>query len=113
MTAARAPSGTAIDLAYMPACGALGHTAYWGTGPIVGAPSWTGAACALGTTGLASFDPGDPEPGGWVYFALVGQNATAEGSYGTAFDGLSGIERPEAVGAGACDLPQVLGGTCP
>ena len=113
LTAARAVAGTAVDLAYAPACGALSHAAFWGTGPIVGAPSWTGAACALGTTGLASFDPGDPEPGGWLYFALVGQNATAEGSYGTAFDGLSGIERPEAAGAGACDVPQVLGGTCP
>lgn len=113
MTAARAATGTAIELAYTPACGALDHAVYWGTGPIVSAPAWTGAACALGTTGLASIDPGDPGAGWLIYFVIVGQSATAEGSYGWEFDGTSGVERPEAVGVGACDRPQVLGGTCP
>jgi len=113
LTASRAATGTSITLAYTPACGAVDHAAYWGVGPIVGAPAWSGAACALGTTGLASIDPGDAGPDQLVYFTIVGQSATAEGSYGTASGGLSGIERPEAVGVGACDRPQVLGGTCP
>ena len=112
MTASRG-TGTAIDLLYTPACGALDHVVFWGTGPIVGAPAWTGAACGLGTTGAATFDPGDPGPGGFVYFVIVGQTASAEGSYGTAFDGTSAIERAEAVGVGTCDRPRLIGGTCP
>jgi len=113
MTAARAAAGTAVTLAYTPACGALDDAVYWGTGPIVGAPVWTGAACGLGTTGAASFDPGDPAPGELIYFVVVGQTASAEGSYGAGFDGASPVERPEAVGLGSCDRPRVIGGTCP
>ena len=113
MTASRAASGTSIDLSYTPACGALDDAVYWGAGPIAGAPDWTGAACSLGTTGAASFDPGEPAPGGWIYFVIVGQRTAVEGSYGTAFDGVLGTERAEAVGVGACDLPQTIGGACP
>jgi hypothetical protein len=109
MTASRAAAGTAVDLLYTPACGALDGAVYWGTGPITGAPAWTGAACGLGMSGAASFDPGDPAPGELIYFVLVGQNDTEEGSYGLGFDG----ERPEAVGVGTCERPQVLGGACP
>ena len=47
--------------------------------------------------------------GNTLYFVVVGQNATNEGSYGPGTAG----ERPEAVGIGACDKPQVLTGTCP
>jgi hypothetical protein len=55
------------------------------------------------------FDPGDPPLGGLLYFVIVGQNAANEGSYGPATSG----ERPEAVGVGVCDKPQILTGTCP
>jgi hypothetical protein len=113
LAASRASTGTAVGLAFAPACGTLDNVAYWGTGPIVGAPSWTHAACALGNTGQTSFDPGDPAPGELVYFVVVGQSAAAEGSFGTAFDGASALERPEAIGIGACDRPRVLNGTCP
>jgi hypothetical protein len=40
---------------------------------------------------------------------IVANDAVAEGSYGT--DG-AGAERPEAVGVGACDLPQALASRC-
>jgi hypothetical protein len=113
LTASRAGPGTRVDVAFGPACGALDHAVYWGTGPIVGAPSWAQSVCALGTTGQASFDPGDPAPGEFLYFVIVGQNAAEEGSYGTGHDGVSSIERPEALGIGACDKPQVPNGTCP
>jgi len=113
MTASRAESGSAIDLAYGPGCGALDNAVFWGSGPIAGSPAWTGAACAVGNTGEASFDPGDPSPGGFLYFVIVGQNGASEGSYGTGFDGVSEAERTEAVGIGACDKPQDLTGACP
>jgi hypothetical protein len=109
MTASRAPTGTAVELTYLPGCGTLDNAVYWGLGPIAGSVAWTSAACALGNTGLASFDPGDPAPNSFFYFVIVGQNATKEASYGTGTLG----ERPEAVGVGACDKPQDLTGTCP
>jgi Zinc carboxypeptidase len=109
MTASRSASGTAIDLTYAPGCGTLDHAAYWGTGPIAGALAWMSSACALSNTGQATFDPGDPDPGSFFYFVIVGQNAAKESSYGTDSSG----ERPEAIGVGACDEPQDLTGTCP
>jgi hypothetical protein len=109
MTASRAASGTAVDLSYAPGCGSIDNAVYWGTGPINGSVVWANAACAVGNTGLASFDPGDPPQDGLVYFVIVGQNGTKEGSYGTGTAG----ERPEAVGIGACDKPQDLSGNCP
>ena len=107
LTASRA-FGTAIDLAYSPGCGTTDDAVYWGTGPIPGAPSWSGVACAVGNTGHAVFDPGTVPPGTLLYFVIVGQNATREGSYGTGNAG----ERPEAVGLGPCDRAQDLSGTC-
>jgi hypothetical protein len=65
--------------------------------------------CGVGNTGLASFDPGTIAPGTLLYFVVVGQNATREGSYGLGTAG----ERAEAVGLGTCDLTQDLSGTCP
>lgn len=113
MVAARASSGTGVELEFGPACGALNAVAYWGSSPIVGAPSWSQAACALGNTGRASFDPGDPSPGEFFYFVLVGQSATKEGSYGQGRDGGGRPERPEAIAVGVCDKPQDLSGVCP
>jgi predicted deacylase len=108
-----AASGTGVDLAYTPACGALDNAVYWGSGPVLGALSWTEATCGLGNTGSAFFDPGDPSPGGFLYFVVVGQNDETEGSYGKSFDGASDSERPEAIGVGGCDRPQDLTGVCP
>jgi hypothetical protein len=109
MTASRAASGTAVELSYAPGCGTIDNAVYWGAGPIAGTVVWTNVACAVGNTGRASFDPGDPLPNGLLYFVIVGQSGTKEGSYGAGSAG----ERPEAVGIGACDKPQDLAGTCP
>lgn len=109
MIATKGP-GTTVALSYVPACGASDHVVYWGTGPIGGALSWTNSACGLGTTGSASFDPATPAAGNFFYFVIVGQDASHEGSYGQSS---GGAEEPEAVGVGACDQPQFLGGTCP
>ena len=102
-------AGTSVQLSYTPGCGTLDNAVYWGAGPIAGGLSWSGAACALGNTGVASFDPGHPAPDSFIYFILAGQNGAAESSYGLATAG----ERTEASGVGACDRPQVLGGSCP
>ncbi len=102
-------AGTTVALTYTPACGATDHVVYWGTTPITGSVSWTMAACGRGTTGAASFDPGNPPSGRAFYFVVVGQNATKEGSYGAG----SSAERPEAVGVGTCDRPLDLTGACP
>ena len=102
--------GTSVTLNYAPACGATGHAIYWGTSPIAGALAWTNAACGVGSTGVAGFDPGTPPVGQFYYFVIVGQSAAEEGSYGRDS---AGAERPEAQGVGACDRPQLQTLICP
>lgn len=102
--------GSAVQVTFDPACGATDHAVFWGSGPIAGALAWTDAACGLGTSGTATFDPGSTDPGGWIYFVPVGQNAIVEGSFGRDS---ALVERPEATGVGSCDVPQNLGGSCP
>jgi len=101
--------GSFVQISWTPACNATDHTVYWGTGPAAGAPNWTGAACALGTIGSASFNPGTPPAGKFIYFVVVGRTGFNEGSYGRSS---AGLERPEAVGVGACDIPQTLNVAC-
>jgi hypothetical protein len=106
MTADRGP-GESVTVRYAPACGALDHVIYWGTGPLSGGISWTGAACRLGTSGAASFDPGTVASGSLIYFVVVAQDGSKEGSYGRDS---AGTELPEATGIGSCDLPRSLAG---
>jgi hypothetical protein len=95
-----------IDVTYTPACDATDHTIYYGDLSNVSTYGYAGAACYIGTSGTASFDPG---PGSW-FFLVVANNGTEEGSYG---QDSNSIERPEAVGVGVCDAPQNLAGvTC-
>jgi hypothetical protein len=61
--------------------------------------------CNRGTAGTTSFTPG----AGNVFWLIVGNDGSAEGSYGT---NRAGIERPEDTGASACNLPQDLAGRC-
>jgi hypothetical protein len=101
-------SGTSVTVHYTAGCGATTHAVYWGSGPIGAGPAWMDAACDVASGG--TFDPGELSPGEWIYFVVVGQNATKESSYGkNSMD----QERPEAVGIGLCDKPQDLSGTCP
>ncbi len=98
-------SGTSVNVTYTAACHAASETIYRGASPISGALNWTTSYCNVGS----SFDPGNPSPGAYHYFVIVGQNGISEGSYGKDS---SGTERPEASGVGSCDLPQSLG-SCP
>jgi hypothetical protein len=102
-------TGSSLQISWTPACNATDHAVYWGTSPIAGTLNWTGAACALGITGTANFDPGFTPPNTLVYFVVVGRTAFNEGSYGKSS---AGAERPEAAGGGTCDTPQVLGPAC-
>jgi hypothetical protein len=108
MTASKG-AGTSVNVAYTPACGALTHVVYRGAGPIAASLVWNAAYCGLGTSGSLSFDPGTPPANSFWYFVVVGQGPTIEGSYGRT---RAAVEEPEAVGVGACDLPQVIG-SCP
>ena len=105
--------GTSLQVSYSPACGATNHVVYWGAagpGPIgSGGLVWTDAACAMGTSGSASFDPGTPPSRSVFYFVIVGHNHAQEGSYGASS---SSVERPEAVRLAACDQPQILPQAC-
>jgi hypothetical protein len=92
-----------VDLTYTPACDATDHTVYYGDLNNVSAYGYADAACFLGASGTASFDPG---AGSW-FFLVVASNGSEEGSYGKDVDA---VERPEAVGVGVCDAPQNLGG---
>jgi hypothetical protein len=102
-------AGTSVSVNYTPACGAADHAIYVGKMPIVGAANWLSVSCGVGASGTASFDPGNTLPGECIYFVIVGQNGVEEGSYGRS---TSGAERPEAMGIGACDVPQDLTGEC-
>jgi hypothetical protein len=105
-------SSSTIVIEYSPACDATDHAVFLGSAHssgIDGALDWTRAFCGLGTSGAASFDPGDPLPGELFYFVVVGQSLTAEGSYGTDSNL---VERHEATGVGSCDRSQDLGAIC-
>jgi hypothetical protein len=105
MTAVWNAGAGTVDLSYTPACGSTGHTVYYGPLSSVGTYGYSGSACLSDISGSASFTP----PSGSVFFVIVGNNGSQEGSYGR--DSL-GTQRPEASGIGNCDYPQVLTGTC-
>jgi hypothetical protein len=93
-----------IGVTYTPACGAANHDIHYGPLVAVATYGYTGAACAVGTSGSASFNPG---PGSF-FFMIAGDNGTWEGSYG---DDGAGAERPDD-GASPCSLPQILSPNC-
>jgi hypothetical protein len=97
-------SGT-VSLSFGPACLATAHTIVYGPLSGVASYSYTGQVCGIGASGTATFTPGS----GSVFWMVVGESATVEGSYGTSS---GGVERPEAVGLSACDLPQNLSSGC-
>ena len=103
---ARRDTGASVAVSYTPACGATQHTVYAGNlGTLrTGGLAWSQRTCALGASGSLSFTPS-----GDVYFVVVGNNGTIEGSYGATSSG----ERPAAGSGGACSYTQDLSGTCP
>jgi len=76
---------------------------YYGDLAGVSTYAYAAAACSVGNTGTASFDPGLAS----AFFVIVGNNGVEEGSYGTDS---SGAERPEHGLTPLCDRAQNLGG---
>jgi hypothetical protein len=60
----------------------------------------------VGDSGGASFNPGP----GSVFFVVVANNGSVEGSYGKDSSGIT--ERPEASGLPGCDYTQDLSNSC-
>jgi hypothetical protein len=94
-----------VEVAYTPACSASNHTIYFGNLAGVSTYDYTGAACNVGISGTASFNPGP----GSAFFLVVGHDGAVEGSYGQRS---TGVERPEDTATPGCDLPQNLAGSC-
>lgn len=104
-------SSSGIEIDYRPAICSTDHTIYWAErgAALDGPPSWSGQECAVGSAGSASFDPGPVAAGSWLYFVVVGNEGTREGSYGRDH---AGSERPPAAGLPECSFTQDLS-PCP
>jgi YVTN family beta-propeller protein len=103
-------TGSAVHVNYTSGCNATDDTIYWGASSgSISSLSWVGQACHLGTNGAATFDPGTPSGGSFMYFVIVANDGTKEGSYGK---NSSGQERPAASALGGCTYTQDLSGTC-
>ena len=96
-------AGTAVSVTYGSACNAAQTAVYWGTSPISGSVSWQASACSV----AGSFDPGSVAAGQFVYFVVVGEGASAEGSYGRDSAGNQIPAKPAG-----CHT-QSLSGVCP
>ncbi|MBD3868933.1 MAG: hypothetical protein IFK94_12465 [Acidobacteria bacterium] len=94
-----------IEFTYTPACDATDHTVYYGDLANVALYDWSDAACNIGISGAASFNPSGLDN---LFFVIVANNSLEEGSYGQSS---SLLERPEDIGTPTCDygqgLPQV------
>ena len=99
------PATGDITISYQPSCAATDHAVYFGDLASVSGLTYSGSVCGLGTSGSASFNPGP----GSVFWVIVGQNATHEGSYGLDS---AGQERPEDTTLPGCNLPQSLANRC-
>ena len=104
---ARRGTGASVIATYTPACGSTQHTVYAGDLSTLrtGGIAWSQRYCSLGVSGSLAFTPS-----GNVYFVVVANNGTNEGSYGRSS---TGTERPPAGSGGACSFVQSLSGTCP
>jgi hypothetical protein len=94
----------AIGIDYSPACDAVDHTIYYGALESVSSYGYDDATCAVGVTGSATLSPGVADS---VFFVIVANDGTEEGSYGR---NSVGVQRPEDTGTPTCDRPQNLDG---
>jgi hypothetical protein len=103
------PTANTMEVNYTPACGTTGHTLYYGTLASLAngltAGDYTTAQCLGDVSGSVTVTPS----AGSVFFLVVGNNGTQEGSYGKV---TGGAERPEAGAVSGCDFAQVLTGNC-
>ena len=107
MTAALAPDGVHLAIAWAPSCPADDTNLFFGDLSGVATGTITSAVCSLGIGGTATVLP----PAGDVYFVLATENASGVGS-GLGVDS-EGNPRP-STGVGYCGITeQSLVGSCP
>lgn len=110
MTASKAYS-TSVSVSFTPTGCASGDTIYWGTwNAQFPGIYWSSSLCIPDASTSATFAPGDPAPGTFIYFVVVGNNKAAEGSYGRDSDG---NERQTGPPSPDCSFPQDLSDGCP
>jgi len=97
-----------IALSYAPSCDATGHVIHYGNLTGVKTYGWTHAECGLDVSGSALFTP-DPAAGDSIFWVIVGNNPSFEGSYGQT--GL-GVERPPTAATIACPRTQSRATVC-
>jgi hypothetical protein len=103
------PATGQIAFSYTPACDAAGHTLHYGRLENMATFGWAAADCGFGSTGSGTFVP-DPAVGESIFWVIVGNNVTWEGTYGLTSDG---TERPPNIdNAGGCFRPQNLAPVC-
>ena len=105
LVTAHDPGAGTITISYGNPCEATDNTIEFGLLADVASYTYSGQECAIGTTGTYQWSyPADD-----LFFLVVGNNTTAEGSYGL---GVNGAERPEDTTSAACPIPQDLGNRC-
>jgi len=96
-----------LTLGYAPACGASDGTIEFGSLDQVSTYTYAGQECAIGNTGSYLWNyPSSPSS---MFFLVVGNDLSVEGSYGTNSEG---VERPEDVINPGCNIPQDLSTPC-
>jgi len=98
-----------IALSWGVPCSAADHTIEYGelTPANLAAHAWSGQECAVGATGTYTWDlAGTPDA---MFFVVVGNNGTEEGSYGRDS---AGVERSEDATSSVCPMPQNLPYAC-
>jgi len=97
----------AVTVSYGVACSATNNHVEYGPLSTLSTYVYSGQACAIGTTGTASFAVPDGS-----FFLVVADNATNEGSYGKRRTSGALIERPEDTTSVTCQKPQNLATRC-
>ncbi len=93
-----------VSVSFETGCDTDDNNIYYGPLSLVSTLGYTGEVCDVGTAGTATFDPGS----GSYFFLIVGNRATAEGSYGR---GTGTGERNPFTG-NACGETQDISNSC-
>jgi hypothetical protein len=97
-----------ISLTYMQACGSTDNTIVFGPLSQVSTYGYSGETCGIGNTGNVVWNFNDAGAPDSLFFLIVANDGTFEGSYGLG----RGVERPNHSTNLACPLPQGLANRC-
>lgn len=96
-----------IEVGYAAACGSSDNALRYGLLDSVASYAYTGAECSILNT--SSYTWSYPTASDSLFFLIVGNDGSVEGSYGL---GAGGAERPSDGVSLACSLTQDLGARC-